>query len=102
MEAPNNNGVCAQDGRLSSLIDNALRERVWPRETSLYCAAVDLNPLVNNNTLTQLGSCSNKNACKSICLGVQDTADASIFTQAADAINLRHVINLSTPILQAY
>ena len=32
-----------------------------------------------------------KNACKSICLGVQDTAGASIIimliTQAADAIN---------------
>ena len=43
-----------------------------------------------------------KNACKSICLGVQDTAGASIITQVADAINLRDVINLLTPILQAY
>ena len=49
-----------------------------------------------------------KNACKSICLGVQDIAGASIIiimliTQA-DAILklLRDVINLSTPILQAY
>ena len=45
-----------------------------------------------------------KNACKSICLGVQDTAGTLIImliTQAADAINLRDVINLSTPILQA-
>ena len=48
-----------------------------------------------------------KNASKSICLGVQDTAGASIImliAQAADAILklLRDVINLSTPILQAY
>ena len=48
-----------------------------------------------------------KNACKSICLGVQDTAGASIImliAQVADAILklLRDIINLSTPILQAY
>ena len=48
-----------------------------------------------------------KNACKSICLGVQDTTSIIIImliAQAADAILklLRDVINLSTPILQAY
>ena len=50
-----------------------------------------------------------ENACKSICLGVQDTAGALIIiimlmAQAADAMLklLRDVINLSTPILQAY
>ena len=46
----------------------------------LYCAAADLHPL----------AVGTKNACKSTCLGVQETADASIImliTQAADAIN---------------
>ena len=48
-----------------------------------------------------------KNACKSIWLGVQDAAGASIImliAQVADAILklLRDIINLSTPILQAY
>ena len=46
-----------------------------------------------------------KTLVKSICLGVQDTAGSSIImliTQVTDAINLCDVINLSTPILQAY
>ena len=49
--------------------------------TCLYCAAAD----VHNET-----ALATKNACKSICLGVQDTADASIImliTHVADAIN---------------
>ena len=50
-------------------------------------------------------NCLTKNASKSICLGEQDTAGASIImliTQVTDAINLHDIINLSTPILQAY
>ena len=49
--------------------------------------------------LTQYGSCSNKNDCKSICLGV-DTAGASIIMLITQA--MRDIINLSTPMLQAY
>ena len=39
--------------------------------TPLHCAGANLQLLVNNNMLAQKGSCSNKNAYKSICLVVQ-------------------------------
>ena len=40
--------------------------------TFVYCAGADLHPLVNNNTLTQQGSCiATKTLVKSICLGAQ-------------------------------
>ena len=53
-----------------------------------------------NNKVVQITHWCNKaavvtkNACKSICLGVQDTAGALII--------MHDVINLTTPILHAY
>ena len=44
---------------------------IWIIMMFVHYACANLHPLVNNNMLTQFGSCSNKSACQSICLGIQ-------------------------------
>ena len=86
MEVPTNNGICIV-------------------QLSVYIGLLIITRWHNKAAVV---------ACKSICVGVQDTAGASIImlitqviimliTQVADEINFASdIINLSMPILQAY
>ena len=46
--------------------------------THLYCAAADLHPLVNNNTLTQQGVSTNFTANSALAQPTSKRADATV------------------------
>ena len=57
----------------------------------LHCGSTNLHVLANNNMLTQLGSCGNKNACY-ICLGV--------YTTYAELVSLKLLHTKETAVYQ--